>query len=87
MPVTSRKLLVYNVSGGSKKAPNNLKYDHIRKRVINITCFCKPVVICCPDDNIDYDAGNALSDYQIIIEDDGTGLPVDAGNAQTEACS
>jgi hypothetical protein len=86
MPVTSRKLLVANISGAGKKAPNNLKYDHIRKRVINITCFCKPVVICCPDDT-DFDAGNALSDYQIIIEDDGTGLGVDAGNAQTESCS
>jgi hypothetical protein len=85
MPVTSRKLLVYKVSGAGKKAPNNLRYDHIKKQIININCDCKPVV-CCPD-NTDFDAGNASTDYQIIIEDDGTGVPVDAGNAQTEACS
>ena len=85
MPVTSRKLLVANIPGGGKKAPTNLRYDPIKKQIINITCDCKPV-ICCPE-NINFNAGNASSNYDEVLQDDGTGLPVDAGNAQTQSCS
>ena len=85
MPVTSRKLLVRNISGAGKKAPTNLRYDHVKKQIVNIACFCKPV-ICCPD-TITYDAGNAGANYTIVVADDGTGVPFDAGNAQTEVCS
>ena len=84
MPVTSRKLLVYKVSGAGKKAPNNLRYDPVKK-LININCDCKPVV-CCPE-NINFNAGNAASNYDEVLQDDGTGVPVDAGNAQTQSCS
>ena len=86
MPVTSRKLLVHNFSGAGKKAPTNLRFNPIKRRVVNINCDCKPIV-CCPDDNTFYNAGNATTEYQIIIEDDGTGFAVDGGNAQTESCS
>ena len=85
MPVTSRKLLVYKVSGGSKKAPTNLRFNPMKRQVVNINCDCKPVV-CCPD-NIDYDAGNAATNYNEVLEDDGTGVGIDAGNAQTQSCS
>ena len=43
MPVTSRKLLVANISGQGKKAPNNLRYDHVKRQIININCECKPI--------------------------------------------
>jgi len=86
MPVTSRKLIVHKFSGAGKKAPTTLKYDPASRRTINVACFCKPIIVCCTD-NIGYDAGNATSDYTIVIEDDGTGIPFDAGDAQTEVCS
>ena len=44
MPVTSRKLIVYTVSESGKKAPTNLKYDPVKKQIINIKCDCKPPV-------------------------------------------
>jgi hypothetical protein len=86
MPVTSRKLLVYKVSGQGKKAPTNLKYDHLKKQLINIACFCKPVVECCTDDTR-LDGGLATSNFVEVVYDDGTGIPFDGGDAQTEICS
>ena len=86
MPVTSRKLLVHKVSGAGKKAPNNLRFNPVKRQVVNINCDRKPVIVCCPD-NVDYDAGNAVTNYNEVLEDDGTGLGIDAGNAQTESCS
>lgn len=86
MPVTSRKLLVYKVSGQGKKAPTNLKYDPVKKQIINISCDCKPVVECCIDD-VGLDAGVATSNFIDVVYDDGSGIPFDGGNAQTEICS
>ena len=86
MPVTSRRLMVYKVSGAGKKAPNNLKYDPVKKQIINIACYCKPVIECC-DQNIGLDAGIAASNYEIVVGDDGNGVPFDGGDAQTEICS
>ena len=86
MPVTSRKLLVYKVSGAGKKAPTNLKYDPVKKQIINISCGCKPVEECCTE-LIKLDAGVAASNYNIVLGDDGTGIPFDGGDAQTEICS
>ena len=42
MPVTSRNLIVHKFSGAGKKAPNNLRYDPVKKHIININCDCKP---------------------------------------------
>lgn len=42
MPVTSRSLLVHKFSGAGKKAPTNLRYDPVKKQVVNISCDCKP---------------------------------------------
>ena len=42
MPVTSKKILLPNISGAGKKAPNNLRYDHTKKQIVNPKCDCKP---------------------------------------------
>ena len=45
MPVTSRSLLVHKFSGAGKKAPTNLRYDPVKKQVVNINCDCIPIPI------------------------------------------
>lgn len=40
MPVTTRKLIVANISGAGKKAPTNLRYDPTKKQIVNIKCDC-----------------------------------------------
>ena len=42
MPVTSRSLLVRQVSGAGKKAPTNLRYDPTKKQIVNLSCYCNP---------------------------------------------
>jgi len=42
MPVTSRNLLVHKFSGAGKKAPTNLRYNPVKKQVVNINCGCIP---------------------------------------------
>jgi hypothetical protein len=57
MPVTSRKLLVANISGAGKKAPNNLRFDPIIRQVVNINCgICNLV----PQSNRTYSTGQSL---------------------------
>jgi hypothetical protein len=46
MPVTSKKLLLLNISQAGKKAPNNLRYDSIKKQIVNPKCDCKPPPLC-----------------------------------------
>lgn len=41
MPVTSRKLQVYQVSGAGKKGPTNLRWDNAKKHLVNILCDCQ----------------------------------------------
>jgi len=48
MPVTLRSLQIRQVYGAGKKGPTNLKYDHEKKRVINISCECIPAPIVPP---------------------------------------
>ena len=40
MPVTVRNLTVHKFSGAGKKAPTNLRYDPVKKQVVNIKCDC-----------------------------------------------
>jgi len=61
MPVTSRALQVYRVSGAGKKAPTNLKWDVAKQRLINVDCECKNLPGCVgtfPTSDVDY--GNAI---------------------------
>jgi len=44
MPVTLRSLQIRQVNGAGKKGPTNLKYDHEKKRVLNLSCDCIPPV-------------------------------------------
>ena len=45
MPVTSRKLQVYQVSGAGKRGPTNLRWDNAKKTLINIECDCITIPI------------------------------------------
>jgi hypothetical protein len=40
MPVTSKKLQIYQVSGAGKTGPTNLRWDNAKKQLVNILCEC-----------------------------------------------
>lgn len=41
MPVTARKLLIRNITGVGKKSSTTLRYDHVKKQIVNSKCNCK----------------------------------------------
>jgi hypothetical protein len=57
MPVTSRRLLVRNISIAGKKGPNTLRYDPVKKQIINTSCNCIPGPV-----NIQYTVAGSYTD-------------------------
>lgn len=68
MPVTSRSLLVRQVSGAGKKAPTNLRYDPTKQHVVNLGCDC---LIPIPDSlNISYTVAGSYTDILPLLPND-----------------
>jgi hypothetical protein len=70
MPVTSRSLLIRQVSGAGKKAPTNLRFDPTRKQIVNLSCDCRPEPVLVPDPvTVEYMVAGSYTDALPLLPD------------------